>query len=498
MKLKDFLQWGEQALALRRFALAEEIARFLLAQSPQNLAARTLMGHVSLASGNFALAEEHFAQALDMDPENPLTLTRYADALEAQEQEAETLAALRRAFECDPARMEVKQRMVALQSGGDGALAGEALLTRMGLARIHLRSGLIEHAIAELRQLLEGREAHWSAQVALMEAHWLNGDRQAAGGLADEILRAHPNCLKAILLSADVRAHLGLMDQARQFFERSRQVDPDFLLARALYPANGPSRLPLPGDDAELNVPLDFLQRIEAELAAKAEPEQEGATQAPPAPERTDSAERAAAARDAGAQEPAAAQPDSQRVIVTPPPSGEPETADPAPSPPDAGMESAEEAAAATASPARQDAEPGPAEAVDSGSTEDAGLATEPDFAEVAAADADVVTDAEAAPDADPEADRRVAAEAGGTPEAEGATWEALLHTLEQQAGRPDEAALDSIVERLEALADSAPDKLQAWQQLGDVYQRLGRTDRAMRAYMKALESSGKKDAGNG
>jgi len=51
MKLRDFLQWGEQALALNHAELAEEIARYLLKQSPSNLAARTLLGNVYLQSG---------------------------------------------------------------------------------------------------------------------------------------------------------------------------------------------------------------------------------------------------------------------------------------------------------------------------------------------------------------------------------------------------------------------------------------------------------------
>ena len=40
MKLRDFLQWGEQALALHDYELSEEIVRHLLRQSPSNLAAR--------------------------------------------------------------------------------------------------------------------------------------------------------------------------------------------------------------------------------------------------------------------------------------------------------------------------------------------------------------------------------------------------------------------------------------------------------------------------
>ena len=447
MKLRDFLQWGEQALALERFALAEEIARFPLAQSPHNLAARTLLGHISLAAGQYEQAANHFSQALDMDPENPHTLTSYADALEAQGREAETLDALRRAFECEPARTEVKQRVVALESGEDGASTAGKLLTRTGLARIHLRSGLVEHAIAELGQLLEERQVHWSAQVALMEAYWLNGDRQAAGGLADEIVRAHPNCLKAILLSADVRAHLGLMDQARQFFERSRQVDPDFVLARALYPANGPSRLPLPSEDAEIHVPLEFLQRIEAELAAKGKPKPERAVERASAESETSPAAQAGSRTEA-----AAAEPDPQRVIVTPPPSAEPSAA-----PDTTADESVAEAKDAEAA-AVPDAQP------------DVG----------AAADADTgpVSEVVSAEDADPDEE----------------TWDELLAALERQGDGTGVAVPDSIMERLEALAESTSDRLQAWQQLGDVYQRLGQTDRAMRAYMKALESNAGRD----
>ncbi|MYB75509.1 MAG: tetratricopeptide repeat protein, partial [Chloroflexi bacterium] len=271
MKLRDFLQWGEQALALNHTELAEEIARYLLKQSPSNLAARTLLGNVHLRSGQMEEAEEHLLQALDMDPESPDTLTSLAEVLETQGRDEERLAVIRRAFECDPTRTEVKQRLLALRQEVGGAVHENGLLTRVSLARIHLRSGLLEHAIAEFRYVLAESQIHWSARVALMEAHWLNGERQAASGIADEIVREHPNCLKAILLSADVRAHMGLIDQARQLLERARQVDPDFTLARALYPANGPSRLPLPNDDAEIEVPIDFLQRIEATLTAEEE-----------------------------------------------------------------------------------------------------------------------------------------------------------------------------------------------------------------------------------
>ena len=407
MKQRDFLQWGEQALALRHNELAEEIARYLLRQSPSNLSARALLGNVYLKSARLKDAEDHLLQALDMDPEDVATLTSYAEVLEALVRDEERLVVLRRAFECDPTRTEVKQRLLALEGGLQSETSGNGLLTRVGLARIHLRSGLLEHAITEFRYLLEDTHIHWSGQVALMEAYWLNGDRQATSRLADEIVREHPNCLKAILLSADVRAHMGLIDQARQLLERARQIDPDFALARALYPANGPSRLPLPSDDAEIDVPVDFLQRIESTLTTERETEEPDArTRA-----ATRLSERAAAASREG----------QQRILVTP------------------------------------------------------ALRAESEAAESAAKDKRFA--AETKPD-------------GGKDERDTQTWDALLLKLEREGGQLDEAALDAIAQQIEAIAAAAPNKLQAWQQLGDVYQRIEQTDRAMRAYMHALDSS--------
>ena len=406
MKLRDFLQWGDQALALDHADLAEEVARYLLKQAPNNLAARTLLGRVYLKLEQTEQAEEQLLQALDMDPESADLLTTFAELLESQGRDEERLGIVRRAFECDPTRTDVKQRLLALRREVDGGANGNGLLTRAGLARIHLRSGLLEHAIAEFHYLLAETQADWSARVALMEAYWLNGDRQAASTLADEIVREHPNCLKAILLSADVRAHMGLIDQARQLLERARQVDPDFVLARALYPANGPSRLPLPNDDAEIEVPIDFLQRIEATLAAKKDAEE------------TDARTRATARISARAA--AEAQEGRKRVLVTPAQSEAP---------------AEEEAPAASQTPP----------------------ATEPD-------------DGEGAPDA--------------------AAWEELLDKLEREGAQLDETALDALAAQLETIAAEAANGLQAWQQLGDVYQRIEQTDRAMRAYMRALDSS--------
>lgn len=406
MKLRDFLQWGDQALALDHADLAEEVARYLLKQAPNNLAARTLLGRVHLRLEQAEQAEEQLLQALDMDPESADLLTTFADLLESQGRNEERLGVVRRAFECDPTRTDVKQRLLALRQEVEGASNGNGLLTRAGLARIHLRSGLLEHAIAEFHYLLEETQTDWSARVALMEAYWLNGDRQATSRLADEIVREHPNCLKAILLSADVRAHMGLIDQARQLLERARQVDPDFVLARALYPANGPSRLPLPSDDAEIEVPIDFLQRIEATLAAKKDAEE------------TDARSRAAARISARAA--ADAQEGKKRILVTP-----------------AQSEASDEEAAPTASQSGPESEP------------NAG---------------------ESAPDS--------------------AAWEELMVKLEREGAQLDEAALDGLAEQLEAMAAAASNKLQAWQQLGDTYQRIEQTDRAMRAYMRALDSS--------
>ena len=66
-------------------------------------------------------------------------------------------------------------------------------------------------------------------------------------------------------------------------------------------------------------------------------------------------------------------------------------------------------------------------------------------------------------------------------------SWDSLLLKLEREGSQLDEAALDAVAQQLEKMAEDAGNKLQAWQQLGDVYQRVEQTDRAMRAYMRAF-----------
>ena len=154
-------------------------------------------------------------------------------------------------------------------------------------------------------------------------------------------------------------------------------------------------------------MPIDFLQRIEATLAAKEEPEE------------VDAQSRAAERINARAA--TAAPEERKRVLVTPAQDTVPEKVEP---------------------PA---VEPTPAVSADSD-----------------------------------DSDRADTAE----------TWDALLLKLEREGAQMDAPTLDAIAGQLEAIAATASNKLQAWQRLGDVYQGIEQTDRAMRAYMRALDSS--------
>ena len=101
----------------------------------------------------------------------------------------------------------------------------------------------------------------------------------------------------------------------------------------------------------------------------------------------------------------------------------------------------------------------------------------------------------------EPEKDETAATEpvtASGTAAGDGEsgesseTWEALLLKLEREGAQMDAPTLATVAEQLEAMAATASNKLEAWQRLGDVYQGIAQTDRAMRAYMRALDSSSK------
>jgi tetratricopeptide (TPR) repeat protein len=214
---------------------AAEAARRALEALPRGLEAQRLLGLALLEAGNPRQAMNAFQKALGADPFDPVALVGYAEAQDLLEGAANAEAGWLRAWEADPSLPEVGDRLQQARraAGVLDARAGRPPITRPALARIHLRSGLNEHAAAEARTILARDVNRLDALLTLAEALWRGGETELAGAVAAEILETAPDVVVANLLLAAQYAAEGR--DLGPLIERIQAVDPAGAVAARLF-----------------------------------------------------------------------------------------------------------------------------------------------------------------------------------------------------------------------------------------------------------------------
>ncbi|HEX2517420.1 MAG TPA: tetratricopeptide repeat protein, partial [Chloroflexota bacterium] len=173
---------------------------------PRGLEGQRLLGLSLLATGDTRPALGAFQTVLAGDP---LDVVAQAGVATAQEQiggpasaEAEWL----RTWELSPGLAPVEARLQqAREAAGAPAMpAGREPypFTTAALARVYLRGGLNEHAVAEARAALTRQPERADLHLTLAEAFWRAGDGASAGAQAEHLLERLPDCAAANLLLA--------------------------------------------------------------------------------------------------------------------------------------------------------------------------------------------------------------------------------------------------------------------------------------------------------
>ena len=246
---------------------------------PRGLEGQRLLGLSLLATGETRPALGAFQTALAGDP---LDVVAQAGVATAQEQiggpasaEAEWL----RTWELSPGLAPVEARLQqAREAAGAPAMpAGSEPypFTTAALARVYLRGGLNEHAVAEARAALTRQPERADLHLTLAEAFWRAGDGASAGAQAEHLLERLPDCAAANLLLAARWQAVG-RDPA-PLLSRVRAVDPAGDVATRLF---GDREAPPPLDGVEgARRPLQAVQPSPPAPAAPATP-------APPRPRR--------------------------------------------------------------------------------------------------------------------------------------------------------------------------------------------------------------------
>jgi tetratricopeptide (TPR) repeat protein len=243
-------QEARAGLAAGNGAGAAAAARRALELLPRGLDAQRLLGLALLAAGETRPALAAFQAALAGDP---LDLVAQAGVAQAQEEiggaasaEAEWL----RAWELRPGQpqMEGRLQQARVAAGAPPAPDGAEPypLTQAALARVYLRGGLFEHAVAEARAALGRQPERADLRLTLAEAFWRSGDVTSAAAVAEELLERLPDCAAANLLLATHWQVVG-RDPA-PLLSRVRAVDPAGRVAVRLFGhRDGPH--PLDGEE---------------------------------------------------------------------------------------------------------------------------------------------------------------------------------------------------------------------------------------------------------
>ncbi len=247
-------KYFEQAQALDPFD--EEIEQACLAEAEQIKRAEQAelemaTGWMEARSGNYDQAEQAYLQALEIDPEHVVTLSRYANLLEELGQAAKAGEYLRRLAEIDPTAAEAhyRSRLTQLTDRPESLAAYAQLLQSLDRpqeAQEQLRTVLAQHpaylpALEPYLALLlkdgQVKEAEESLKLALSQAdsvaeiHWHYANLLAEHRHRYELARIHFE--QAIDLS-DKPEYRAALDQIRPELDKIGEAELEWAYAQEL------------------------------------------------------------------------------------------------------------------------------------------------------------------------------------------------------------------------------------------------------------------------
>ncbi len=230
--LRETLRLAEDDIGAGRPADALTRCQHILTHYPQMLEAQRVLGEAYLALNKTREAFKAFDRVLVSDPENTLA---YCGRALISQQLGDYEAALDCYYQACELSLGNRQLRQEFRRLATQANQPDFILSRVGLARLYMRGDLLAHAIREWDQTLAGDPERADARLGLAEALWRDGQSARAAEQCRIILQAIPSCLKALLLLGEASYRTGKLDEASQYLEQARRLDPDGRLARELF-----------------------------------------------------------------------------------------------------------------------------------------------------------------------------------------------------------------------------------------------------------------------
>ncbi len=230
--LRDTLRLAEDDIGAGRPADALTCCHHMLAHYPEMLEARRVLGEAYLALRKTKEAFQAFDRVLVGDPENTLA---YCGRALISQQLGDYESSLDCYYQACELSLGNRQLRLEFRRLADQANQLDFILSRVGLARLYMRGDLLAHAIREWEQVLQSDPERVDARLGLAEALWRDEQPAKAAEQCKLILQAIPTCLKALLLLGEIAYRAGRNEEASQYLEQARRLDPDGRMAHELF-----------------------------------------------------------------------------------------------------------------------------------------------------------------------------------------------------------------------------------------------------------------------
>lgn len=207
--------------------------RHILQYFPKNAAVYRLLGRALLASSRWKEAGDIFRRILSAYPDDFTAHLGLSDVYQQQNQAADAIWHLERAFEQNPNDRQLIESLRELYRKHQNVDQARIQLTTAAVARQYARNGLYAQSLETLRTTLERIPERIDLRLLMAETLWSSERRTEAAEVALDVLRVLPDCVEANRILTELWLQEDRPTDAQRYLRRIEEVDPYLAMALA-------------------------------------------------------------------------------------------------------------------------------------------------------------------------------------------------------------------------------------------------------------------------
>ncbi len=224
--LRTYLREIEDAIEEGQTEEAIAHCRHILRTFPKHTDTYRLLGKAYLETQKYSNAGDIFQRVLSAIPDDFVSHLGMSVIREDEGNIDAALWHMERAFEVQPYNPAIQGEVRRLYGKRDGMEPAKARLTRGALARMYVKGGHYDQAIAELRASLVDEPDRSDLQIILAEMHARRGENVKAIETCSTILTKLPFCFQANRLLAELLQGTERQEESKTYQQRVHALDP--------------------------------------------------------------------------------------------------------------------------------------------------------------------------------------------------------------------------------------------------------------------------------